>query len=156
MGMAPIKHDLNCIIESAVAALGFDFVGCDLVQSGGSTVLRVYVDTVNGIDIASIEKVSRQISAVLDVEEPLSNHYTLEVSSPGLDRRLFRLNDYHQFIGRSVSLALRVPKEGDNRRFYTGKLVSVDGQKIVLVMDSSENITFDFEEIHKANLVPEY
>jgi len=156
--METIKHDLDRIIESAVAALGFDFVGCQVVQSGGSAILRVYVDTLdgNGIDIASIEKVSRQISAVLDVEEPLSGHYTLEVSSPGLDRQLFRVNDYHQFIGRSIKLGLRIPKEGDNRRFYTGRLVSVNGQKIVLAIDSGQNITFDFEEIHKANLVPEY
>lgn len=154
-GMTVVKDDLEKLIESAVMAIGFDYVGSELIQSGKSTTLRVYVDEINGIDIDGITKVSRQISAVLDVEEPFSSHYTLEVSSPGLDRPLFRLEDYDQFIGKSVKLRLRIPKEG-NRRNYTGELVSVEDQQITLAMESGERITVNFEEIDKANLVPEF
>ena len=153
--MTTVKGELERIIESAVSALGIDFVGCELIQSGKSTVLRVYVDEINGIDIDAIEKVSRQISAVLDVEEPFSGRYTLEVSSPGLDRPLFRLDDYRRFVGKSVKLRLRIPREGD-RRNYTGALESVEDQQITLVTESGEKLTVNFEEIDKANLIPEF
>lgn len=153
--MTAVKDNLQRIIESAVTALGFDFVGCELIQSGRSATLRVYVDEVHGIDIDAITKISRQISAVLDVEEPLSGRYTLEVSSPGLDRPLFQLDDYRRFIGRSVKLRLRIPREGD-RRNYTAELVSVEDQQITLAMESGERIAINFDEIEKANLVPEF
>ena len=153
--MTAIKGELEHIIESAVNALGVDFVGCELAQSGKSTLLRVYVDEINGIDIDMIEKASRQISAVLDVEEPFSGRYVLEVSSPGLERPLFRLDDYRRFMGRSIKLRLRIPKE-DDRRHYTGKLISVEHQRITMAMECGEKITMDFEEIDKANLVPEF
>lgn len=153
--MTTVQNDLEKIIKSAVTAIGFDYVGCELVQSGKSTTLRVYVDEINGIDIDGITKVSRQISAVLDVEEPFSGRYNLEVSSPGLDRPLFRLEDYRRFVGKSVKLRLRIPREGD-RRNYTGELVSVEDQQITLAMESGEKVTVNFDEIEKANLIPEF
>lgn len=153
--MALMKNRLEELIESAVTALGIDFVGCELVQSGRSTVLRVYVDEINGIDIAAIEKVSRQVSAVLDVEEPLSGHYTLEVSSPGLDRPLFKLEDYERFIGRDLKIRLRIRSEG-GRRNFTGKLLRVDGHQITLGMETGEPLAINYDEIEKANLVPEF
>ena len=153
--MADLKDQLEDIIEPAVAALGFDYVGIELLPSGNSMLLRVYVDEISGIDLAGIEKVSRQVAAVLDVEEPIASHYTLEVSSPGLDRPLFRIGDYQRFIGQQIKLRLRLPKQGD-RRNYKGELASVEDQQIVLTMESGEQITIGFDEIEKANLVPEF
>lgn len=152
--MTAVKDKLENIIEPAVTALGYELVGCELIQSGNSTTLRVYVDDENGIGIDAITKVSRQISAVLDVEEPIVSRYTLEVSSPGMDRPLFRLDDYPQFVGQTVKLRLRIPKEGD-RRNYMGELMFVEDQQIALRMESGDSITMNFDEIEKANLVPE-
>lgn len=153
--MAVAKERLDTIIESAVAALGYEFVGYRLVQSGNSTVLRVYVDDQNGISIDAIEKVSRQISAVLDVEEPITGRYMLEVSSPGLDRPLFRLHDYERFVGKQVKIRLRFPHESGQRNFV-GDLSSVEGQKITLLLESGDQMVVNFDEIDKANLVPEF
>ncbi|MCB1827893.1 MAG: ribosome maturation factor RimP [Coxiellaceae bacterium] len=150
-----VKDKLERIIEPAVSALGFELVGFELIQSGNSNTLRVYVDGENGIDIDAITQVSRQISAVMDVEEPITSRYILEVSSPGLDRPLYRLKDYQRFVGRSVKLRLRIPKEGD-RRNYAGELVSVEDEQITLRMESGETITVTIGEIDKANLVPEF
>lgn len=153
--MAVAKERLNSIIEPAVTALGYEFVGYQLVQSGNSAVLRVYVDDENGISIDAIEKVSRQISAVLDVEEPIMGRYTLEVSSPGLDRPLFRLEDYQRFVGKPVKIRLRMPHE-EGQRNFVGDLASVEGEKVTLVLASGDQIVVDFNEIDKGNLVPEF
>lgn len=153
--MTAVTGDLEQMIESAVVAAGVDYVGYELIHSGKNSILRVYVDEVNGIDINTIEKVSRQISAVLNVERPGNIDYHLEVSSPGLDRPLFRINDYRRFIGSSIKLRLKMPKE-NNRRHYRGELMSVENQQITIVVESGEKVTVHFDEIEKANLVPEF
>ena len=106
--------------------------------------------------IDAITKISRQISAVLDVEDPISGRYDLEVSSPGLDRPLYQLAHYQRFVDEKIKLRLRVPKGDDNRRNYTGHLQSVQDGKIVLTLDDESQVTFDFDEIEKGNLVPEF
>lgn len=153
--MASIKSDLEKTIESAVRAMGVDYVGSEMAQQGRSTVLRVYVEEIDGIGIDMIAKVSRQISAVLDVEDMMPDRYRLEVSSPGLDRLLFRTDDYKRFVGRMVKIRLRVPREGD-RRHYTACIQSVDDPVITLEVDAGELLQLTIEDIEKANLVPEF
>jgi len=155
--MATAKRELQEIIEPAVTALGYELVGCEVLQDGKRCVLRVYVDAENGITIGDISKVSRQISAVLEVEDPMkSSRYALEVSSPGLDRPLYQLEHYRRFVGSMVKLRLRVPKGEDHRRNYSGLLVGVEDRQITLKMDDDEQISLDFDEIEKANLIPEF
>src|SRR5437870_3087505 len=110
---------LNQIIAPAVAALGYELVGCELAQDSGRQILRVYVDGENGITLDGCAAVSRQISAVLDVEDPIKGRFLLEVSSPGLERPLFSLAHYQRFIGHKAKLRLRQPQE-DGRRNFTG------------------------------------
>jgi ribosome maturation factor RimP len=150
-----IKTELEGIIESAVIAQGCELVGCEMIQSGNRTTLRVYVDAANGIGIDDITQVSRQISAVLDVEEPIPGRYRLEVSSPGLDRPLFQWQDYCRFVGKSIKLRLRVPQPGSKRRNYEGVLISAEDEQIILEFDSIDRVTIQYEEIEKANLIPE-
>jgi ribosome maturation factor RimP len=118
---------------------------------GQYSTVKIYIDSQKGIDIEDCAKVSRQVSDLLDVEEPINGEYTLEVSSPGLNRRLFKLNHYAAFIGSEVRIRLKRPYEG--QRKYSGQLRGVERDEIVLGYQEQEML-FPFEEIERANVVP--
>ncbi len=107
----------------------------------------------SGIELADCEKVSRQLSGVLDVEDPITGDYTLEVSSPGMDRPLYELSHYERFKGHHVALKLRMPFEG--RRKFSGVLNGVEGSDVILLVDQEEYL-FPLEGIEKANVVPQF
>jgi len=153
--MTVIKGQLGSILRSVVLMFGCEFVGSELLQLGSQTVLRVYIDSESGVNINLLEQVSRQLTATLNVEKLLPGHYTLEVSSPGLDRPLFKIEDYYRFIGRLVKLRLCSPREG-GRRNYTGVLMAADIEQITLQIDQNELVVLSFKDIEKANLVPEF
>ena len=100
-GASAVVDELVCPI---VAALDLDLWGCELVRQGKYSLIRIYIDKESGIDISDCERVSRQVSAVFDVEEPIAGEYTLEVSSPGLERPLFRLSQFQQYVGDEIQL----------------------------------------------------
>ena len=100
-----------------------------------------------------MERVSRQVSSVLDVDDAVSGEYILEVSSPGMDRPLYELGQYERFIGEDISLRLRFPYEG--RRNFKGRLAGLDGDEVVLVVADTEYL-FPIEGIDKANVVPKF
>jgi ribosome maturation factor RimP len=115
-------------------------------------MLRVFIDDAeNGISIEDCEKVSRQISGVMDVEDPIQSEYTLEVSSPGMDRPLFRLEQYQEFVGHQVQIKLRMAFEG--RRKFTGLIKGIEGDEVIVVVDDHEYL-LPFDSIEKANIVP--
>lgn len=138
------------LLEPAIEALGLDFWGIEHIVRGRSSLLRVYIDSDAGVTIDDCERVSRQISAVLDVEDPLPGEYTLEVSSPGLDRPLFRIEQYDEFVGDVVNLRLRTPLNG--RRKFKGLLQSVGEDRISMTVDN-EPVEIPFQQIEKANVV---
>lgn len=144
---------LRALLEPGVQALGFELVDAELVGAGSNTLLRVYIDSPGGINVDDCAEVSRQLSAMLDVEDPIPGHYTLEVSSPGLDRPLIKRSDFERFAGASIKLKLFQPVAG--RRNFTGRLRGVKGEHIVLEMDQQE-YELAFENIEKARLVPEW
>lgn len=144
---------LEQIIEPAVAALGYELVGCRLYLQGGHNLLRIYVDGPSGIRLEDCVKISRQISALLDVEDPINARYDLEVSSPGIERPLFKAEHYRQFIGRVANVTLRRP-EGDRRR-YRGVIHAVTGEEITLKIDETLMV-FALDNIEKANLVADF
>lgn len=143
---------LEAIIEPAVLAVGYEFVGMEYFKRREGALLRVYIDGEKGVPLEACVQVSRQISAVLDVEDPIVGAYSLEVSSPGLERRLFKLAHFQRFIGRQVKLRLKVPRE-ENRRNYSGVIESVVGNLIHL--QGEQSVTIDFGDIDKAHLVAE-
>ena len=148
------KHArLQELIAPAVTALGFEFVGLELIQTGRSTTLRVYIDHPNRVSVDDCAKVSHQIGSVLDVEDPIQNEYRLEVSSPGIDRPLFVPAHYAAVVGQTIKLKLAVPQKG--RRNFKGVLVSVDDENIVLDVDG-ETVTLPHSQIDRGNLVPDY
>lgn len=152
--MAGIQSALEDIIEPAVTALGCELWGIEFFLQGKKSMLRVYIDKEpDGVQIEDCEAVSRQVSSVLDVDDPIKTEYTLEVSSPGMDRRLFKLAQYEEFIGQSLNVRLRVGFEG--RRKFSGILKAIENEEIVLELDNEEYI-LPFELIDKANVVPTF
>ena len=144
------RADLDHLLAPAVLATGSELLGCDFLSQGKHSILRVYIDRPNGVNIDDCEAASRQISALLDVEDPIKSEYTLEVSSPGLDRPLFTLAHYHQAKGSAVKISLRSPIE--RQRNFTGTISDVRETEIVL-QNEGEELCLPFTEISKANLI---
>ena len=145
---------LGALLEPAIEALGYQLVGVEYRSGGpGGALLRVYIDCEGGITADDCERVSYQVSGLLDVKDPIPGHYTLEVSSPGLDRLLFRREDYERFAGSLVKLRMAVPQEG--RRKYQGRLLRLEGGNVVVDQDGEE-VALALDQIEQARLVPEY
>jgi len=142
---------LRDLIEPSVSGLGYDLVAVELTGDGSNTILRVYIDLPGGITIKDCEAVSRQLSAVLDVEDPIRGEYALEVSSPGLDRPLVRREDFEQYVGEDVKI--RMAEQVLGRRNFTGRLQGVEGN-LVLVEVDNEIYELDLEHMERARLVP--
>ena len=112
------KEALSRLLEPTIERLGFELADLELKLGGRSGLVRVFIDRPEGIGIDDCEVVSRQVSAILDVEDPLPGNYTLEVSSPGLDRKLTKPEHFRRFMGEEVKVTLRFPLEG--RRNFRG------------------------------------
>ncbi|CAQ86119.1 conserved hypothetical protein [Photorhabdus asymbiotica] len=152
MGLSTLEQKLTAMISAPVEALGFELVGLEFIRARVST-LRIYIDSENGITVDDCADVSHQVSAVLDVEDPISVLYNLEISSPGLERPLFTAEHYQRFIGEEVSLVLRLAMQ--NRRKWLGVIKTVDGEMITVTVDGKDEV-FALSNIQKANLVPHF
>lgn len=151
--MSARLDQLTDMLKPSVEAMGCELWGIEYQAQGRHSVLRVFIDREAGISVQDCERVSRQVSSILDVEDPIAGEYTLEVSSPGADRPLFTLAQFAKFVGNKVSVRLRVPFEG--RRNFTGLLRTVEEQDVVVVIDAEEFL-LPVETIEKANIVPQY
>lgn len=164
MGLAPIfylglskvvknSENLNQLLGPGINRLGYELIGCEYLSQGRHSLLRVYIDSPDGITLDDCQRVSEQLSAILDVEDPIKGQYSLEVSSPGLDRPLFTLPQYQKFIGHKIKIRMSIPIE--NRRNFVGVLTAVNDEQIVVAVD---NVMFylPFDHIEKANLIPEW
>lgn len=151
--MQTTQADLRKLLEPGVSALGFELVDVEVAGSHHSPTLRVYIDSPQGVNVDDCAKVSRQLSALLDVEDPLPGHYTLEVSSPGLDRPLVKPEDFKRFIGETIKLKMQQPVLG--RRNFSGRLVEVAADHVVVEADK-ESFNLAFDDIERARLVPRF
>ena len=138
------------LIDTTIQALGLDLWGVELLQQGKYSLLRIYIEREEGVMIEDCEKVSRQVSALMDVEDPIAGEYTLEVSSPGLDRPLFRIEHYSQYVGSEVDLKLRRPLDG--RRKFKGQIIKVSGGIVGLLVEGFE-YDLELSDIEKASIV---
>lgn len=138
------------LIEPTVNALGLELWGVEHMLQGKRSLLRVYIDKEEGIAIEDCEKVSRQVSAIMDVEEPIAGEYTLEVSSPGMDRPLYTPEQYARFIGSVIHVRLRMPMNG--RKKFKGLLEKVETENISLLVDNVQH-QLPFAAIDKTNIV---
>jgi ribosome maturation factor RimP len=152
MGSAPEK--LKQLLRQEVELLGYELVGIELTgQGGGAAVLRIYIDHADGITLDDCAEVSHQVSAVLDVEDPIKENYRLEVSSPGLDRPLFELAHFARFKGSKVRI--KIHGKIDNRHRFTGVLDGVEDNQILIEADGTR-YRIPFESIDSARVVPEF
>ena len=151
VGLSMTSDELAKLLEPAIVRLGYELWNLELKVGGKHGVLRLFIDKADGVGLADCEKVSLAVSALLDVEDPLPNHYDLEVSSPGLDRRLVKVEHFQRFMGETLKVQMRFPIEG--RRRFRGTLVSSDDENIVVEVDG-ESHTLPVATIDTARLVP--
>ncbi|MEW5792090.1 MAG: ribosome maturation factor RimP [Pseudomonadota bacterium] len=145
--------DLDGLFRSTVESLGYELVDVEFVRAGRQPLLRLYIDAPEGVTVDDCALVSRQVSALLDVEDVIPGAYRLEVSSPGLDRPLKRREDFVRFAGHKVNLRLHQPMDGQRR--FVGELVGVEGGAVLLRVDDDVK-RFQFTDIAKTRLVPEF
>lgn len=143
-------ESLKTILTPPLEGLGLTLWGLECQTQGHRVVLRVFIDKDSGASITDCEKASRQMSAVLDVEDPFAGRFTLEVSTPGIDRQLFEPAQYQHYLGSVVKIKLAEPMEG--RRKLKGTLVSIEGETVVLDVEG-EAVSLPLNMIRKANLV---
>ncbi len=144
------NKQLNALLQPVVESLQFEFVGLEYLSGAKPPVLRVYIDQEAGISVDDCAVVSRQISAVLDVEDPISGEYNLEVSSPGLNRPLFIAEHFQAVIGERIKVQTRIPVDG--RRKFTGTLEHADDSQITMAIDNSQ-VTLSIRDIEKGKLI---
>jgi ribosome maturation factor RimP len=144
--------ELRKLLDPAVERLGYELADLEAKLGGQTGVIRVFIDSPDGIDLEDCEKVSLAVSALLDVEDPLPGQYTLEVSSPGLDRKLTKIEHFQRFMGKTVKVQMRFPIEG--RKRFRGALVSSNDENIVVEVDG-ESHSLPIATIDTARLVPE-
>ena len=144
--------ELAKLLEPTVERLGYELADLEVRLGSKGGLVRVFIDKPEGIDLDDCEKVSLAVSALLDVEDPVPGNYSLEVSSPGLDRKLTKVEHFQRFEGETVKVQMRFPIEG--RRRFRGTLVSSDDENIVVEVDG-ESHSLPLKTIDTARLVPE-
>jgi len=147
-----VPGNIQEIVEPVVESLGYELVGIEFLRQGKHGLLRVYIDTENGVTVDDCGKVSHQLSGVLDVEDVIKGQYRLEVSSPGLDRPLFKLAHFERFAGHKARLTLATPIEG--QRKFKGVLQGVEDGKVIVNVGENE-LVLSISAIDKANLIAE-
>jgi ribosome maturation factor RimP len=156
--MKPVdQHKLESLVEPVVTGQGYELVDVEFKNELGSQILRVFIDkpgAEGGVGLDDCASVSRELSAVLDVDDAIPGHYSLEVSSPGLNRPLKKEADFARFVGKKAKIRTRHPV-GESRRNFSGTLVAVDGGKVKIdVGDQVCEVSVD--DVEKANLVYEF
>ena len=144
-----LRERLIALIEPVLVRLGYELVELEYAAGRSQAVVRIFIDKPDGITVEDCERVSREVAALLDVDDPIPTAYTLEVSSPGFDRLLRTPAHFERFVGSRVFVELKVPRAG--RRRYTGTLQAVNATGIELEVDK-QKVEVPFDEIGKARL----
>lgn len=141
-------------LTSLITSMGYELIGCELISQAQRAVFRIYIDRSNGVTVEDCSRVSHQVGAMMDVLNTMQGKYLLEVSSPGIDRPLFKLEHYTNYVGSKVNIRLYTPLDG--RRQYQGVLKRVEKDNIYLwVDDIKQEVILPFSAIEKANVVGE-
>ena len=150
--MSKRVEQLTELLAPVVEDLGFVLWGIEHIQGRGA-VLRVYIDHEDGISVDNCAAVSHEVSGVLDVEDPIPGEYSLEVSSPGMDRPMFDIAQYADYIGEDVQLKLLAPVSG--KRKMTAAIVAVDGETLVVELDG-DTLRIPYSQVDRARLQPRF
>ena len=151
--MATLEQNLQEMLQGAVEDLGCELWGIECQRVGRFMTVRLFIDKEGGVTVDDCADVSRQVSAILDVEDPIADKYNLEVSSPGLDRPLFTLPQFERYIGQDIAVHLRIPVV--ERRKWQGKLERIENDMVTLIVDGQEQVLV-FGNIQKANVVAKF
>ncbi len=143
--------ELRELLEPTIERLGYEIIDLEVRLGAGNGLVRLFIDKPDGVDLDDCEKVSLAVSALLDVEDPVPGNYNLEVSSPGMDRKLTKPAHFQRFAGETVKVQMRFPIEG--RRRFRGTLVSSDDENIVVEVDGQSH-SLPLKTIDTARLVP--
>ena len=146
--------DIWSLIEPVVEGMGYEVVDIDFRPHPTDGLLRIFIDKPGGIQLEDCEAVSKQVSGVLDVEDPIPGQFNLEVSSPGLERPLRKQQDFVRFAGEKVKIKLSVPTL-EGQRNFTGKLMGMQDNEVILQADN-ETHYFPLDSIDKAHIVPQF
>jgi ribosome maturation factor RimP len=155
--MTDKASEISALLAPTVQSMGLELLGAEYLPAPGGALLRLYIDVPEGdernVGIEECEAVSREVSARLDVEDPISGNYTLEVSSPGIDRPLFTPAQFARFAGETAKVGLKLPQDG--RRRLQGRIEKVQGDTITFDVEG-QPFAVAFENIDKARLVPDW
>jgi ribosome maturation factor RimP len=156
--MSEKANEISALLEPVVGSLGLVLLGIEWAPSRSGGLLRLYIDTPEGaerhVGIEDCEAVSREASAQLDVNDPIESQYTLEVSSPGIDRPLFTPAQFQRWMGEQAKVSLRLPQDG--RRRLQGRIAAVEGSRITIIEPEGERaFEVEHDNIEKARLVPD-
>ena len=149
--MATKDQQITDMLETTIEAMGFELWGVEYLSQGRHSVVRIYIDGRDGITVDDCAAVSSQVGSVFDVEDPITGEYTLEVSSPGMDRLLFKLEQYPAYVGEVLELRLRSAFEG--RRKFRGVFKAIEGEDIVIRVDDHEYL-LPYSAIEKSRVQP--
>ncbi len=149
--MTKQEQRLTELLAPTVEANGFELLGIEFLSAGRHSTLRLYIDHPDGITVDNCALVSREVSAILDVEDPIQNEYNLEVSSPGLDRPLFTPAHFAKVVGQKIEVKIAIPQEG--RRRFKGQLQAIEDDMLVIEVDGKQYRLL-MDNVDKANVVP--
>ena len=141
---------LGVIIERVIAREGLELVHWERVGPSGNSILRIYIDKPGGINHDDCERVSKQAGLLIDVEDLIPGRYTLEVSSPGIERGLYKPADYERFAGKRIKLRTIEPIQG--QRSFRGTLMGLNAGRVVMETDNAGTVEIPYEKVAKANI----
>ncbi|GMN89095.1 ribosome maturation factor RimP [Francisella sciaenopsi] len=148
-----LLDDLYEIVEPITADLGYILWGIEVVGAGKLTI-RVFIDHENGVSVDDCQVVSKEVSAIFDVEDPISDKYVLEVSSPGMNRQIFNIIQAQALVGFNVKAVTITPVESQTK--FKGALERVEGNNVILKLDDGREVSFDFDELKKFRVSPDF
>ncbi|PID66877.1 MAG: ribosome maturation factor RimP [Gammaproteobacteria bacterium] len=148
------NEKLAALLLPCVEALGYELVGVEYHPNSVNSLLRVYIDKAGGIELDDCVAVNEQVSGILDVEDPISGKYTLEISSPGLDRPLFNLADFRRFIGSQAKIRLSRPI--GKQRNFKAEIIAVNDHLITVQEADGKQTELDFNYIEVTRLIPSF
>ncbi len=147
------KNEQLCeLLAPTIENMGYELVGVEYHPNSVNALLRVYIDKPEGIVLDDCVAVNEQVSGILDVEDPIAGKYTLEISSPGLDRPLFKLKDFQRFVGSQVKIRLARPIA--RQRNFKGEIIAVNEESVVIANAAGEQVELDIKFIEVARLIP--
>lgn len=149
--MSGKESRLSELLTPTIESLGYDLWGLELLSPNRRPTLRLYIEGENGVTVDDCAKVSRHVSSVLDVEDPIQGEFTLEVSSPGVDRLLFKPEQYALYVGEPIEVRLRFPYEG--RRRFRGWLMGLEGEDVIVRIDDHDYL-LPLKQVDRAKVEP--